>query len=480
MSTKTIHVVDEIMGKGKTSAIFSFMNVHPKKRYIFLTPRLNEIPRVKSSCPALHFCEPAPNGGNKSECFSFLLDKKRNIVTTHKLFFMQIEEISKFLHGYVLISDESPNSLVEDYDDKYHGDYPILFKNYLKLDSDYKAHWTYNPKPEKNGKNGYRGAFSMLKEDCDRGYVRGIENGQEKFLFKVFPANILQELDEIFLLTYLFRLQPSYAFFKSEDFSFDRYYVKEESGKYILTNIPQPQKYIDYFSKIKIYTEKSKRNQSIGSKKGSLSKTWYHNHKKSDTMRKALRRFVDNTVKSHKELIWTVYTDFKDDFSDKCWHTSFLSCNAKSTNDYANRHAVAYLINLYSRPLLSIYFKSKGVAVCDNGFGLTEMIQLIFRSAIRNGEEIYLYVPSKRMRDLFIAWMEFASGKSKNIKGIDVDVYDWDSCKNADKPTVFENKIFNVDTGLISDFGDYADEEKRIIPWEKVSSKAIPSSVQVS
>ena len=63
--------------------------------------------------------------------------------------------------------------------------------------------------------------------------------------------------------------------------------------------------------------------------------------------------------------------------------------------------------------------------------------------------------------------------KSKNIKGIDVDVYDWDSCKNADKPTVFENKIFNVDTGLISDFGDYADEEKRIIPWEKVSSKTI-------
>ena len=197
-------------------------------------------------------------------------------------------------------------------------------------------------------------------------------------------------------------------------------------------------------------------------------------------MRRALRRFLDNTVKSYKELIWTVYTDFKDDFSDKCWHTSFLACNAKSTNDYADRHAVAYLINLYSKPLLSIYFKSKGVAVCDNGFGLTEMIQLVFRSAIRNGEEIHLYVPSKRMRDLFIAWMEFASGRSKNIKGIDVDIYDWDSCENKDKADIFESAISSADTGFISDFCDYVPEKEKIIPWEKVSGKSVPSSVQAS
>lgn len=34
------------------------------------------------------------------------------------------------------------------------------------------------------------------------------------------------------------------------------------------------------------------------------------------------------------------------------------------------------------------------------------MIQWIWRSAIRNGEEISLYLPSKRMRDLLTEWIE--------------------------------------------------------------------------
>jgi hypothetical protein len=34
------------------------------------------------------------------------------------------------------------------------------------------------------------------------------------------------------------------------------------------------------------------------------------------------------------------------------------------------------------------------------------MIQWIWRSAIRDGEEVYLYIPSKRMRTLLTDWMD--------------------------------------------------------------------------
>ena len=37
------------------------------------------------------------------------------------------------------------------------------------------------------------------------------------------------------------------------------------------------------------------------------------------------------------------------------------------------------------------------------------MVQWIWRSAIRDGDEIYIYIPSKRMRTLLINWMESLS-----------------------------------------------------------------------
>lgn len=470
MKKDLIHVVDEIMGGGKTTAIFTYINHNPKKKFIFLTPKLDEIPRVKECCPSLHFKEPNPDSHNKTKIFKSLLEKRENIVTTHQLFFQQTEDISALLRGYTLIIDEAPNSLVKDYDDKYHSDFPVIFKNYLRFDENNRAFWVYNPTFEEQDEKGYIGAFSKLKEDCDKGYVQCVENEGSKYIFKVFPANILYELDEIFVLTHLFKLQPAYAFFKSEGFTFDRYYVKEENGKYSLTNIPQPEKHVDFLPKIKIYYDKGKKNGNIGSRKGSLSKTWYRSHKTSKMMHNALRRFIDNTVIHSSDCIWTVYTEFMEKVSCGRYNSSFISCNAKATNNFADRHAVAYMINLYSRPVLSVYYKSKGVSVCDNGFGLTEMIQLIFRSAIRNGEDIHLYIPSKRMRDLFLAWVEFAAGRTDRIAGINVDLYDWDSSESTCNPETFQNEIINVDTGLLVFFDESAEPQPvlqpRGIPYE--------------
>jgi len=40
---------------------------------------------------------------------------------------------------------------------------------------------------------------------------------------------------------------------------------------------------------------------------------------------------------------------------------------------------------------------------------LSEMVQWVWRSAIREGNEIVLYVPSERMRNLFTNWLEQTS-----------------------------------------------------------------------
>ena len=44
--------------------------------------------------------------------------------------------------------------------------------------------------------------------------------------------------------------------------------------------------------------------------------------------------------------------------------------------------------------------------VDEDGYALSEMIQFIWRSAIRNNEPIYCYIPSKRMRDLLQGYID--------------------------------------------------------------------------
>lgn len=51
------------------------------------------------------------------------------------------------------------------------------------------------------------------------------------------------------------------------------------------------------------------------------------------------------------------------------------------------------------------YFELQGIKVDEDAFATSEMIQWIWRSAIRKGEPITLYIPSDRMRNLFIKWL---------------------------------------------------------------------------
>ena len=42
----------------------------------------------------------------------------------------------------------------------------------------------------------------------------------------------------------------------------------------------------------------------------------------------------------------------------------------------------------------------------EDKFALSELVQFVYRSAIRNGKPIDVYIPSKRMRDLFLEWLK--------------------------------------------------------------------------
>lgn len=65
---------------------------------------------------------------------------------------------------------------------------------------------------------------------------------------------------------------------------------------------------------------------------------------------------------------------------------------------------MAYLVNVYPHVNITTYFADKGITLNLDDYAVSEMIQCIFRSSLRNSECIELFVPSIRMIGLLKKW----------------------------------------------------------------------------
>ncbi|MBD2746167.1 hypothetical protein IC232_05570 [Microvirga sp. BT688] len=71
--------------------------------------------------------------------------------------------------------------------------------------------------------------------------------------------------------------------------------------------------------------------------------------------------------------------------------------------------SLAYLCNVFHNPLIKGYFEDRGITVYEELHALSEMIQWVWRSQIRDSKPIKAFIPSERMRSLFIRWLHSTS-----------------------------------------------------------------------
>ena len=62
-------------------------------------------------------------------------------------------------------------------------------------------------------------------------------------------------------------------------------------------------------------------------------------------------------------------------------------------------------MNRRYNPVIYQWFKEKGITIDENEYALGEMTQWIWRSAIRDNGNIEIYIPSNRMRELLVNWL---------------------------------------------------------------------------
>ena len=80
-----ITVIDAVCGAGKTSYAIQYMNKYGIgfgdniKSFIYVTPYLTEIERIKKSCPNLKFLDPINKGEGKLDSLKKLIVNRDNI-----------------------------------------------------------------------------------------------------------------------------------------------------------------------------------------------------------------------------------------------------------------------------------------------------------------------------------------------------------------------------------------------------------------
>ncbi|EHA30590.1 MULTISPECIES: hypothetical protein [Bacillales] len=400
-----VKVIDSIMGSGKTSAAIDMINNSGiDENFIFITPYLDEVDRIKKSISSKQIYEPkVKKKGDKTqykfESFHELLSQNKNIVATHNLFKNANDETKELIlsGNYTLILDEVME-VVEQLRVKKH-DLTTLFESKLIYVEDGFVKWNEE-------KKDYETRYDDIR---DMALNNNLMYFKDNILIWNFPADIFKLFKEVYILTYMFDAQIQRYYYDINNIKYQKYVSEFIDGQYRFTKHNTEYESIlkaQLRNKIKIYEGNL---NTVGQLDYSLSSNWYKN-KSPYTIKKVKNNvfnYFNNIVKSSSdEAMWTTYSEHKNKVKGNGYTKGFVSCNARATNDFKHKKHLVYTINRYVNTVLYNYFKEKyQITIDQDAFALSELVQWIWRSAIRDGEEITLYIPSLRMRELLIEWL---------------------------------------------------------------------------
>ena len=406
-----IKVCDAIMGSGKSSAAITLMNEHPDQKYIYITPYIEEAKRIRKSCPGLNLVEPKRKPefhGSKTLHTIDLVKQDKNVSTTHQAFRHYPTELLDMIREkeYTLIIDESVN--VFDNIDIHPDDMKMVIDSghavmdetgtISLVDSEYYGSY-------------YKDLFNTMKTRDIVQIKWGLD--KESYYYWLLPPDLFLAAPTTYILTYQFDGQDLSYLFKMYGIEYESIGVcRDELGTYRFTDGPGdlPEYVKDLPNKIHIL-ENDKLN-SIGDDNSSLSMNWY-NKERGDVgqVKNNVYNFFNHMIRgvSSHDRMWGVYESAKTKVKGKGYSNGFVIWNERATNSYRHKRALAYCANVFMNVGHKLYFEANGVKVNEDMYALSILVQWIWRSAIRDGEEIFLYLPSSRMRSLLQQWIEDVS-----------------------------------------------------------------------
>ena len=408
-----VQIIDAICGSGKTTWMFNKIRNNSNKKWIFVSPYLDEVGdgktkgRIQTELPELKFRAPS-SSPTKQASFLRLVENHCNIAITHRLFMDFTPEIAQAIaeKGYELVIDETID-LVSFYEGINGDDVKTLIKAKMILVDD-KGKLAWNNTDWVN----YKGRDSDIKNLCELGclYLYG-----DDVLIQRIPPTCLQACNSCTVLTYMFEGSLMQAWMKLNNINYEYFYPEELLDEKSIKEKVRENLFIIKPSKVILDLQEG-RERNIDT---AFSVGWYSRATVSTI--NDIKKSIEKTLKTymHKgDTFWTTFKDYKDVLKGKGYtrrkkvqwlkelRDPFVPKNMRASNEYKDCSNCIYTINVFPHVSIKNHLLSFGVVLDDDKIALSELIQFIFRGAIREYQEMSVLILSNRMRGLLKDWLD--------------------------------------------------------------------------
>ena len=413
-------VVDALCGQGKTESVIEMMQKDVEGKFLYVTPYLSECHRVAGTLydaedidkkpllsetgeyiyevgtrlGAFNFKHPDDSFGRKGKSLCSLLSDGENVVSTHALFTELGSNAIEAAKDYTLIIDESVNVYTQD--GRHKTIAHALERKIIYLDEDgitlrFDRNRFGESTPE-NPDTAKGSLYESIAAQCDLGQLLLI---RKKTVVWEMSADLLSNFKKVIICTYMFEGSEMSVYLKKKGID---YTVQKLEGAKTAKDVAHLIEVMD-----------DNKLNAVGATGKLSSSAFAHKDKKDilcETMRRNLQNIFTNKWKAKADdRLWTCFVTNKKVIGGEKYLNQFLSYNYKATNDYMDVHHVAFLIDVHTNPNIVEASEINSNSLMDQElYAVSSLIQFIFRSAVRKGEPIKLYLPSLRMRELLERW----------------------------------------------------------------------------
>lgn len=405
-----IRVCDAIMGTGKTSAAITYINEHPEKRFVFITPYLDEADRITQACPGAQFVQPSSGieeyGFSKVRHTASLIRDGRNVATTHQAFknynAAMLETIREM--QYTLIIDENVD-ILESFKVGA-GD----IEAFVAADRLAERDGVYSLGDQKYGGGAYNGLFGTLES---RSLLSMDDSSGGVLFFWMLPPGLIAAFRDVIILTYMFEGQSLHHMLAMNGFEYE-YMGIELTDDGVYRFVPRNVYVPEYAARLPelIHVLDVGWINEIGESRCALSMNWYkRGGKRIADVKANLYNYFHNYNEGGyaDKRLCASFAGYAGRIKGKGYTKAIVPFNLRATNQYRDRTCLAYPVNVFMNAGERIYYNEHDVVVDEDAYALSTMVQWIWRSAIRDGHEIDIYIPSRRMRMLLTEWIKNVS-----------------------------------------------------------------------
>jgi hypothetical protein len=396
---RPVHIVDRPCGSGKTSKLLTtFQN---DQKYLVVVPTLDEIRRVIEGAN-IGFVQPNDDGSTKRDSLRELAIDGSNIVTTHALFANIVATATEgLLDDYHIIVDEVLDP-VKQLDGKKPRSWEEFYVNggYATVDASGRVSPTIKWEVEAEDVDDTLDPrlFRLAKAGCL--YVV-----DSKFFMWAMPPDLFTMGRTMTIYTYKAAGSLLLAYLRKLNIP-----VYHDTDPTIETEFRQQARHLITVKSIKAlkdvpltYTKQIENKRGRGTYEKQVAGAL-----------KKLRERELKDIPFANILLTCAKTKWFDEKSGK--HQGFainsrftevnwIANTTRGTNIYSHCSHLIYLYDQHPNPFIKRWLGLDGTDINDE-YALTELIQWVWRSRVRRGEPITVYIPSARMRRIFNEWLE--------------------------------------------------------------------------